>query len=119
MAGFVGVSQQADEGYSEDPLNQPEPASFVHPYKPNTADDAPSNNPLSTASPTRLKSWLSSHVASLPTDLRARTWEHQPLPPPLPSPPALFLYIVHLARMLPYDRPVCYGRLFLLHKGVV
>ncbi|PSR82868.1 hypothetical protein BD289DRAFT_294147 [Coniella lustricola] len=72
MEGFVGVSQQADEGYSEDPLNQPEPASFAPMYKANASDDAPSNNPLSTASPTQLKAWLSTHIASLSADLQAQ-----------------------------------------------
>ncbi|KAF3765765.1 hypothetical protein M406DRAFT_276450 [Cryphonectria parasitica EP155] len=64
MEGF-GVSQQADEGYSEDPLTQLEPSTF----KP---ADIGSMNPLSGASSVQLKGWLSAHIANLPTDLRAR-----------------------------------------------
>ena len=67
MEGY-GVSQQTDEGYSEDPLNPPSP---------------PANLPLASnvkqlesgtgASPLHIKGWLSAHIASLPADLRTRT----------------------------------------------
>lgn len=71
MEGY-GVSQQADEGYSEDPLNpQPESSAFATPYKPR--DGAPSSNPLSGSSSAQAFNWMTSHIASLPTEIRART----------------------------------------------
>lgn len=74
MEGY-GVSQQTDEGYSEDPLNNnlsDNSAFTLPPYKlPRDAESA-SSNPLSSASPSHLRSWMSAHIASLPTELRAR-----------------------------------------------
>ncbi|CAN8104366.1 unnamed protein product [Discula destructiva] len=68
MEGY-GVSQQTDEGYSEDPLNNPpDPSTFVAPYKSRDGDSG--SNPLSSA--TQLEALMSSHIASLPTELRMR-----------------------------------------------
>lgn len=66
------MSQQTDEGYSEDPLNTAsDPSAFAAPYKSRDAESA-SDNPLSGASPAQLKGWMSTHIASLPTELRAQ-----------------------------------------------
>lgn len=67
MEGY-GVSQQTDEGYSEDPLNAPEPSTFAAPYKSSDADSG--SNPLAAAS--QLRTLMSSHIASLPIELRMR-----------------------------------------------
>lgn len=69
MEGY-GVSQQTDEGYSEDPLNPPEPSSFAGSYKSRDAQSA--SNPLSGASSAQSYNWMTTHIASLPTELRAR-----------------------------------------------
>lgn len=70
MEGY-GVSQQTDEGYSEDPFNNASdhPAAPYKPLPPPHADAA--SNPLSN---TQLKAWMFQHIASLPTELRARAY---------------------------------------------
>lgn len=68
-----GVSQQTDEGYSEDPLNTgSDNAALALPYKIRSSESA--SNPLSNASSTELKGWMSTHIANLPTELRARAY---------------------------------------------
>lgn len=69
MEGY-GVSQQTDEGYSEDPLNPPESSSFAAPYK--SRDGMSTSNPLAGASSAQSFAWMTAHIAGLPTDLRAR-----------------------------------------------
>lgn len=66
MEGY-GVSQQTDEGYSEDPLNPPSPANLS--LSPNVKQLESGTG----ASPLQIKGWLSAHIASLPPDLRTRT----------------------------------------------
>lgn len=66
MEGY-GVSQQTDEGYSEDPLNPPSPANLP------LSSNAKQLEPLTGASPLQMKAWLSAHIASLPAELRTRT----------------------------------------------
>lgn len=64
------MSQQTDEGYSEDPLNPPESSAFVAPYK--SRDGESTSNPLAGASSAQSFNWMTAHIASLPTELRAR-----------------------------------------------
>lgn len=66
MEGY-GVSQQTDEGYSEDPLNPPSPANLP------LSSNAKQLESGTGASPLQIKGWLSAHIASLPADLRTRT----------------------------------------------
>lgn len=66
MEGY-GVSQQTDEGYSEDPLNPPSPANL------SLASNAKQLEPGTGASPLQMKGWLSAHIASLPAEMRTRT----------------------------------------------
>lgn len=64
------MSQQTDEGYSEDPLNNaPDPSAYVAPYKLGGAESG-STSP--SASAAQLKALMASHIASLPTELRMR-----------------------------------------------
>lgn len=65
------MSQQTDEGYSEDPLNPPpESSAFASPYK--SRDGGSTTNPLAGASSAQSFAWMTAHIAGLPTDLRAR-----------------------------------------------
>lgn len=66
MEGY-GVSQQTDEGYSEDPLNPPSPTNL------SPSSSAKQLEATTPASPLQIKGWLSAHIASLPADLRTRT----------------------------------------------
>ncbi|KAI3394655.1 hypothetical protein diail_2465 [Diaporthe ilicicola] len=65
MEGY-GVSQQTDEGYSEDPLNPPSPPTLPLP------SDVKHLASGTGASPLQVKGWLSAHIASLPADLRTQ-----------------------------------------------
>lgn len=107
MEGY-GVSQQTDEGYSEDPLNNAsDPSAFAPPYKSTDVESA-SSNPLSNSSPAQLKGWMSTHIASLPTELRARAYLSS-LSAPFASAvnlPAVSNAFAHLARLhRPWFRP--------------
>jgi hypothetical protein len=65
MEGY-GVSQQTDEGYSEDPLNPPSPSTLALPSNFKQLEST-------GASPLQIKGWLSQHIGSLPAELRTRT----------------------------------------------
>lgn len=60
------MSQQTDEGYSEDPLNPSETSTFKSRHGNSTT------NPLAGASAAQSFGWMTAHIASLPTELRAR-----------------------------------------------
>lgn len=65
------MSQQTDEGYSEDPLNNAsDPSAYAAPYKLGRGESGSTSPPASAA---QLKAMMSSHIANLPTELRMRT----------------------------------------------
>lgn len=65
------MSQQTDEGYSEDPLNNASDTSaYTAHYKLGDGESGSTSPPSSAA---QVMTLISSHIANLPVELRMRT----------------------------------------------